>query len=57
MFNMFDCKYVSLPIANYFKLTFDSYPKTQDELERMTKIFYANAIGSVMYLMICARLH
>ena len=30
-------------------------PSTQDERDRMTKIPYASAIGSIMYAMICTR--
>ena len=30
-------------------------PKTQEERERMSKIPYASAIGSIMYAMLCTR--
>jgi hypothetical protein len=54
-FNMFDCKPVTLPLANHFKLSSDFCPKTDEEFDRMSKIPYANVIGSVMYLMVCTR--
>ena len=30
-------------------------PNTKDERERMSKIPYASAIGSIMYAMLCTR--
>ena len=32
------------------------YPKTQEEIEYMSKIPYSSAIGSLMYAMVCTRL-
>lgn len=54
-FSLLECKPVSLPIANHFKLTSDQSPKTEDELYRMQNVPYANTIGSIMYLMVCTR--
>ena len=31
-------------------------PKTQDERDRMKRIPYASAIGSIMYAMLCTRI-
>lgn len=45
-----------LPLANHLKLSSDCCPKIEDELDGMSKICYANAIGSIIYLMICIRL-
>ncbi|CAA2996853.1 Hypothetical predicted protein [Olea europaea subsp. europaea] len=55
-FTMSNAKSVSLPFANHFKLSNDQSPKTEEEFKRMTKVPYSNAVGSVMYLMICSRL-
>lgn len=52
---MFDCKLVTLPFSNHFKLSSECYPKTDEEFARMSKIPYANVIGSVMYLMVSTR--
>lgn len=52
-FSMLDCKYVSLTIVNYFKLSSDRSPKIDDEIRRMKYIPYANTLGSIMYLMVC----
>ena len=30
-------------------------PKTKDEKEKMTRVPYANAVGSLMYAMMCTR--
>jgi len=30
-------------------------PKTQDEIEKMARVPYANAVGSLMYAMMCTR--
>lgn len=54
-FAMSDAKSVSLPLANHFKLSNNQCPKTEDELKRMARVLYSNAVGSVMYLMICSR--
>lgn len=54
-FNMFDCKHVTLSLTNHFNLSSDFHPKTKDESHRMFKIPFANAIGYLMYLMICTR--
>jgi hypothetical protein len=33
------------------------YPKTHEEMKYTTKLPYTRAIGSLMYVMVCTRLH
>ena len=54
-FNMNDCKPVSTPLAAHFKLSSDLCPYTKEDMEYMSYVPYANAIGSLMYAMICTR--
>jgi len=54
-FNMFEWKPVTLPLSNHFKLSSDFCPKTDEDYDRMSKVPYANVIGSIMYLMVCTR--
>src|SRR4051812_49075877 len=55
MFNMHESKKGFLPMSHNVSLSKAQYPSTQDERDRMTKIPYASAIGSIMYAMICTR--
>ena len=36
-------------------LSLEMCPKTQDEKEKMARVPYANAVGSLMYAMMCTR--
>lgn len=54
-FNMLNCKGVSVPLAKHFKLSLSQSPKTDEEAEKMLNIPYSNAVGSLMYLMVCTR--
>jgi len=54
-FNMNDCKSVSTPLAAHFKLSSDLCPDTKEDMKYMSHVPYANAIGSLMYAMICTR--
>lgn len=47
---------MSVPLAQHFKLSEDHKPKIDGEMKEMSQIPYANAIGSIMYTMICTRL-
>ena len=48
-------KTVSCPLANHFKLSTMQSPSTDKEKEKMKKIPYASAVGSLMYAMVCTR--
>ncbi|GMI75420.1 cysteine-rich RLK (RECEPTOR-like protein kinase) 8 [Hibiscus trionum] len=48
-------KHVSTPLASHLKLSSQLSPKTDEEREYMAKVPYANAVGSLMYAMVCTR--
>ena len=48
---MSDRKPIDTPIAKNESLSQNMCPKTQDEQEKMARVPYANAIGSLMYAM------
>ena len=48
-------KPVSTPLAPHFKLSGRLSPTTDEEPEYMEKVPYANAIGILMYTMVCTR--
>ena len=54
-FNMDQSKAVLTPMAQYFKLSHQHSPQTKEEAAYREKVPYANAVGSLMYLMIRTR--
>ena len=48
-------KFVSTPLAPHFKLKATMSPTTIEECEYMTRVPYANAVGSLMYAMVYTR--
>ena len=54
-FNMNKAKPVSTPLGSHFKLSKEQSPKTEEEMDYMSKVSYASAIGSLMYAMVCTR--
>lgn len=52
---MLDCKPISLPITNHFKLSSDQSLKTDDEIRWMENVPHANTVGTIMYLIVCTR--
>ena len=54
-FNMHEFKKGFLPMSHGVSLSKAQCHSTQDERDRMTKIPYASAIGSIMYAMKCTR--
>ena len=52
---MLDAKPVSTPLSAHFKLSLELCPSSNEELEYMSKVPYANAVGCLMYLMVCTR--
>ena len=55
-FNMHNSKPVSTPFASHFKLSKEMCPKTQEDMDYMSKVPYASVVGSLMYAMVCTRL-
>ena len=53
---MNNVKPVSVPLASNFKLSSSLCPNTNEEKEYMSRIPYANALGTLMYAMVCTRL-
>ena len=54
-FQMHNRKPINTPIAKNESLSLDMCPKTKDEKEKMARVPYANAVGSLMYAMMCTR--
>lgn len=54
-FGVIECKLVSLPLGNHFVLSKEQSPANEEEEEYMKNVPYSNAIGSVIYLMVCTR--
>ena len=54
-FRMHNEKPISTPLASHFKLSKEMCPKTQEEIEYMSKVSYSSTIGSLMYSMECTR--
>ena len=44
-----------VPFRVESSLSVNHWPKTPAEIERMRGIFYASAVGSLMYAMLCTR--
>nr|GEZ81919.1 retrovirus-related Pol polyprotein from transposon TNT 1-94 [Tanacetum cinerariifolium] len=44
-----------MPLGGHFKLSLKNCPIRGCDVERMNKVPYANAVGSLMYLMMCTR--
>jgi hypothetical protein len=54
-FRMQNAKPFSRPLANHSKLTKEMSPKTQEEIEYMSRVLYSSSIGTLMYVMVCTR--
>ncbi|GJR72297.1 retrotransposon protein, putative, ty1-copia subclass [Tanacetum coccineum] len=48
-------KSVKMPLGGHFKLSLKDCPVKDCDVERMSKVPYANAVRSLMYLMVCTR--
>ena len=54
-FSMENAKPVSTPLANHFRLSTTQCPKTDDDVQDMSKVPYASEVGCLMYVMFCTR--
>ena len=54
-FNMIETKPLSIPLGSHFKLSKEQSPKTEEEMDYMSKVPYASTIGNLMYVMVCTR--
>ena len=52
---MVNVKPISTPLANHFKLSTTQYLKTYDDVQDMSNVSYASAVGCLMYAMVCTR--
>jgi hypothetical protein len=50
-------KPTTTPLVPYFKLSVVMSPNTDEEHDYMTHFSYANLVGSLIYAMVCTRLH
>ncbi|GJR53533.1 putative RNA-directed DNA polymerase [Tanacetum coccineum] len=55
IFKMENSKKGNLPLHHGIKISSDLCPNTDDELDKMSHVPYASAIGSIMYAMTCTR--
>ena len=53
---MVDSKKGYLPLQHGVVLSKKDSPSTKEQREYMSKILYASAIGSIMYVMLCTRM-
>ena len=51
-----NAKPVHVPLPGHFKLSKMQCPKNEEEKEKMSKVSYLSAMGSLMYAIICTRL-
>ena len=54
-FSMENAKLVSTPLVNHFRLSTSQCPKTVEEIEDMSKVLYASAVGCLMYVIVCTK--
>ena len=54
-FNINETKPISTSLSSHFKLSKEQSPKTEEERDHISKVPYALAIGSLMYVMVCTR--
>ena len=54
-FKMENSKKGNLPLHHGIKISKDLCPETNEELDRMSRVPYASAVGSIMYAMTCTR--
>ena len=52
---MENAKAINTTLPGHLKLTKEMCPKTQEEEDKMSKVPYASAVGSLMYAMLCTR--
>nr|GEX13340.1 retrovirus-related Pol polyprotein from transposon TNT 1-94 [Tanacetum cinerariifolium] len=48
-------KSVKIPLGGHFKLSLNDCTVKDCDVERMSKVSYANVVGSLMYLIVCMR--
>jgi hypothetical protein len=54
-FGMNKVKPVNIPLSSHFKISSGLSPSNDEEKEFMSRVPYANVVGSLMYAMVCTR--
>ena len=54
---MQDCKSIKVSIPVGTRIYVDQCRKSQEEIEYMAHVPYANLVGSIMYAMVCTQPH
>ena len=54
-FRMQNAKPISTPLGIHFNLSKEMCPKTQEDIEYMSKVSYSSVVGSLKYAMVCTR--
>ena len=54
-FGMMNAKPLSTPLALHFKLSMSNSPKTEVEIDYMSKVPYSSVVRSLMHSMVCTR--
>ena len=52
---MIEERLVTTHFAGHFKLFFKQYPQSPEEEEEMSRVLYASAVGSLIYVMVCTK--
>lgn len=52
---MTDCRQLVVPVLEWMNISLEDYPKSPIEMKDMTRVPYASAIGTLMYVMVCTR--
>ena len=52
---MQNCKPISTPLPINFKLSTSMFPSNEAEMIEMSRVSYASAVRSLMFVMICTR--
>lgn len=52
---MFNAKPVCVPLGTHIKLSIGDCPKIDEEKKFMIRVSSSNAVGSLMYAMVCIR--
>ena len=54
-FNMTEAILITILLAAHFRLSSSQCPNSQEEEDEMSRVPYANAVGSLMYTIVCTR--
>ena len=54
-YHMHDCKPIDNSVEKNLSLSLDMCPKTPNEKEQISKVYYSSVVGSLMYVMMCTR--